>query len=687
MASPATVPAPVQSPGTDAQSGIYTPPSIPSSFRESFSAWLKSRPARDGADAEIHLYKRHTPYFNGATVGNVRNGRIDRVWRDTFGSKDEASSGDDARRSIPNRNVDKVEKEKMGLRATMGTRLNSTDGKVGFVHLVDIDRDVPPTNSTPVSSSSSSTSTSSASSPTGTMTPSAPSSGFLQSLWASKAPRQINTLEIGSPHVSPDATPEEWAKEQKVVLLHGYGAGTSFFFQNIKALAEYTPAEGATGGYTSSRLFALDWLGMGRSARVPFHVPKNGLPGADTGAYLGAGDHVVASNNCEPNLSSSASASRSSSPSPVGTAGAEESDIIIARTLAAESFFIDSLESWRQAMRIERMTIIGHSLGGYLSLAYALKYPHRVERVVCVSPAGIGSNPNEPNGTRGTFAPKNLQAASREDLTQSPAIGLKQMQEQQQQVEDEGIKEAIAEITGEDSKRKSIASARAALEQVGVQAVNRQTIDAAAPCATTDSKVNANASLNAGATGNATGSVPASASTLATDQKPSPPPRIGRRTRALFTWLWDQNISPFALIRSSAFFGPMLTGRYTRRRFGALQEEDLRALHAYSHAIFSSKGSSEYCLSYILAPGAFARYPMLYRLAPLRMPVSFIYGRRDWMDVAAGRLACRALADAGNKTGSCFVVPDAGHHVYLDNPKATDTLLSCILKGEVDGRI
>jgi cardiolipin-specific phospholipase len=89
------------------------------------------------------------------------------------------------------------------------------------------------------------------------------------------------------------------------------------------------------------KTFAVDWLGTGRSSRVPFNI----RPGKE---------------------------------------GSIE---------AAENFFIDSLEEWRKEQGIERMILFGHSLGGYLSACYAMKYPDRVEHLFLVSPAGVPAAP------------------------------------------------------------------------------------------------------------------------------------------------------------------------------------------------------------------------------------------------------------------------------------------------------
>jgi abhydrolase domain-containing protein 5 len=62
-------------------------------------------------------------------------------------------------------------------------------------------------------------------------------------------------------------------------------------------------------------------------------------------------------------------------------------------TSEAEDFFIDSFEKWRAATGVSGMVLVGHSLGGYLSAVYALKYPHHVKHLILVCPAGVGKRP------------------------------------------------------------------------------------------------------------------------------------------------------------------------------------------------------------------------------------------------------------------------------------------------------
>lgn len=66
-----------------------------------------------------------------------------------------------------------------------------------------------------------------------------------------------------------------------------------------------------------------------------------------------------------------------------------------AKTVAeGEEFFVRSLEDWRAARGLDSFTLVGHSLGGYLSAAYALAHPEHVQHLVLLSPAGIPVPPD-----------------------------------------------------------------------------------------------------------------------------------------------------------------------------------------------------------------------------------------------------------------------------------------------------
>ena len=43
----------------------------------------------------------------------------------------------------------------------------------------------------------------------------------------------------------------------------------------------------------------------------------------------------------------------------------------------AEEKFVESIEQWRIAVNLDKIILMGHSFGGYLSSCYALKYPQK----------------------------------------------------------------------------------------------------------------------------------------------------------------------------------------------------------------------------------------------------------------------------------------------------------------------
>lgn len=144
-----------------------------------------------------------------------------------------------------------------------------------------------------------------------------------------------------------------------------------------------------------------------------------------------------------------------------------------------------------------------------------------------------------------------------------------------------------------------------------------------------------------------------------------------------------------------AWYIILISYKYTSRRFANLEPEHTKDLHDYLLNISLARGSGEYSLTHILAPGAHARLPMEYRIAALKdIPITFVYGAHDWMDPEGGVRSIQRLREAGNMKSKMVVVPGAGHHgellifmpqapnlttsfptVYLDNPEAVNKLL------------
>jgi cardiolipin-specific phospholipase len=379
--------------------------------------------------------------------------------------------------------------------------------------------------------------------------------------------------------------------EENLVMLHGYGAGLGFYYKNFEALSRVP-------GW---KIWALDMLGMGRSSRPNFRIqskdPKKKI---------------------------------------------EE----------AENWFIDALEEWRIQKKLEKFTLLGHSLGGYLSVAYALKYPGRLNKLILVSPVGIPEDP----WAVSSDAPHPESSTMANEFTQ-----------------DQGETTEYANLSRTHSNSKNIPA----------QAMNADNL-------ATEARGKPSTQAN-------------------NNDEPSNPPR---RLPKWFSYLWDANISPFSIVRLTGPLGLLFVSSWTSRRFSQMPPPESQALHDYAYSLFRQKGSGEYALSYLLAPGAFARSPLINRIErvgrlPLSqssqtsnsptpadqmaspeniaketgIPVILMYGDHDWMDVKGGfaaekklnamretvlKTATEAEKKAENGKAKVIIVKKAGHHVYLD---------------------
>lgn len=149
-----------------------------------------------------------------------------------------------------------------------------------------------------------------------------------------------------------------------------------------------------------------------------------------------------------------------------------------------------------------------------------------------------------------------------------------------------------------------------------------------------------------------------------------------------FTKLWNLNVSPFSLVRNTGPLGSYFVSGWTSRRFAisSLFNDNLyELLHKYSYAIFNAKGSGEYMLNYILAPGAVPRHPLYDRIKKINYfpnKTLWVYGGHDWMDYNGGILSSKFLNKINKNNNAKFeIIPNAGHHVYLDAFKEFNSLV------------
>jgi cardiolipin-specific phospholipase len=359
--------------------------------------------------------------------------------------------------------------------------------------------------------------------------------------------------------------------EENLVMLHGYGAGLGFFYKNFEGLSRVR-------GW---KLYALDMLGMGRSSRPPFKVHAKDQQGKIT---------------------------------------------------EAENWFIDALEEWRVLKKIDKFTLLGHSMGGYMAVAYSLKYPGHLNKLILASPVGIPEDPYAMNADM----PEPEDSTLANEFTQDQ-----------------------------------------------------------------DDMVNQNGNLKT--SGDNNNFLNAKSKNDAAKKKIPEAPR--RPLPKWLTYLWDANISPFSIVRWTGPLGPRFVSGWTSRRFSHLPAGESEALHQYAYSLFRQRGSGEYALAYILAPGAFARSPLIRRIngvgrqnlpAPgeafpassskslskeTGIPVVMMYGEHDWMDIAGGYAAEQKLKEEKEKalksasaeekkrengSAKVVIIQKAGHHVYLD---------------------
>lgn len=355
-----------------------------------------------------------------------------------------------------------------------------------------------------------------------------------------------------------------------IVLIHGYAASLGLFFDNFDRLSSIPGV----------RVHAIDMLGFGLSSRPKYPKYKNDS---------------------------------------------------VADIYQNEDWFLDSIEEWRKRRGIEKFVLIGHSFGGYLSCAYAMKYNKRlidegkqsmIQKLVLLSPVGVERN------SKSLLKEENMPAA--------------QVSASERRAENEAEPEVqiSREVT---SNQEDIVAGTS-----GTRSRSSETLK-------DETRLDKNSTSNENR------------------------PKTWRDK--LVPWLWEKHASPFSIVRNVGPMRSKFISNWTTHRFSHIyytNPEKFQSIHDYFYRIFNGAGSGEYAITRILSFGALARLPLLDRcpdkFVNMNLPTLWLYGDKDWMSRDAGQEMTKEINDLCKSEGKLDlaqfgVVTNAGHHLYLDNPQ------------------
>ncbi|GME80106.1 unnamed protein product [Ambrosiozyma monospora] len=285
-------------------------------------------------------------------------------------------------------------------------------------------------------------------------------------------------------------------KPLDIVLVHGYGAALGFFYRNFDALSDIP----------GSTLHALDLNGFGLSGRPKF-----------------------------PNLK-----------------GDSVDDV-----LKSEAFYVDALEQWRLKRGVDEFVLMGHSMGGYLSCCYYLKFGKGVvKKLVLISPVGVEDS---------EFSLLKDDEHQKVDPTQdlnktADVVGKEGVDVKQEVVDPKELEKLVLQPVKSNIANHSTFSENDDIEKLG-------------------------------------------------------PERKIRINNKWIIKLWNNHYSPFQVLRAMAPVSPKFMSQWTYRRFEQAKDAtELLTVFQYTASIFLSKGSGEYGLTRLLAPGALAKLPLIKRV-------------------------------------------------------------------------
>mmetsp|Transcript_20258 Transcript_20258/g.41512 ORF Transcript_20258/g.41512 Transcript_20258/m.41512 type:complete len:514 (-) Transcript_20258:102-1643(-) len=430
-----------------------------------------------------------------------------------------------------------------------------------------------------------------------------------------------------------------------LVLWHGFGQGAGSWWRCLPHLAQgHGQAQGQAPGAKlkggGGSVYALDWLGVGLSSRPSWSTPAHRATAAEPPPL-----QASLKATCTAEGTPAEGAAAAATASEVGRQGAAASDVGAPQKAAAsgmlspsetEAFFVESLEAWREAEGITRFHLVAHSLSAFFAVAYAEKYPGRLESLVLASPAGVPPAPEQTMMERVEAMPWGFRrfmfgfAGSLWESGTSP----------------QSVVRASGKWVGKSLLVDGYVFRRFKDE-------NHDGLNTAAAAASQSAAVDTGAGADAA----------------------------------------SDTLSPQAASQAA----PAQANTNTAAAALPVPPVNKELFSNYMYAHMQGEACGEHALACLLQPGAVAKEPLCDRIPFLdsSLPLTFIYGETDWMDVGAGRDTMRSTRiqrtskpsepSDPSPPGSVGVLQleRCGHQLYIENPKdfSAAVLKACLPRG------
>lgn len=125
------------------------------------------------------------------------------------------------------------------------------------------------------------------------------------------------------------------------------------------------------------------------SASVSFHLATSGSPDQPPVLWLhGSGPGVTALTNWERVINDLASDFFNLAPDIVGFGDSTHPDPPPQGVAAFTAYRVETLRALLDHLELDTVDLVGNSMGGVISMCFALKYPHRVRRIVLMGAGG-----------------------------------------------------------------------------------------------------------------------------------------------------------------------------------------------------------------------------------------------------------------------------------------------------------